>query len=130
MDNKESMRIILKKYFGYDSFKKGQEKVIKAILSKKDALCVMPTGGGKSVCFQIPALMLNGVTLVVSPLISLMKEQTEELNKKGISAVCISGKQEYNTIKRIFDNAYRYKIIYILTVFLNGVKASDRVISK
>ncbi|MBQ2153309.1 MAG: ATP-dependent DNA helicase RecQ [Clostridia bacterium] len=113
MDNKESMRIILKKYFGYDSFKKGQEKVIKAILSKKDALCVMPTGGGKSVCFQIPALMLNGVTLVVSPLISLMKAQTEELNKKGISAVCISGKQEYNTIKRIFDNADRYKIIYI-----------------
>ena len=113
MNNKDIMLKLLKKHFGYDSFKKGQEKVINAVLSKKDVLCVMPTGGGKSICFQIPALMLEGITVVVSPLISLMKEQTEELNKRGISAVYISGKLEYDTIKKIFDNADNYKIIYI-----------------
>ena len=115
MNNKEIMLKLLKKHFGYDSFKKGQEKIINTLLSKKDVLCVMPTGGGKSVCFQIPALMLDGITVVVSPLISLMNDQTKSLNSKGISAVSISGKQEYAALKTVFKDAAenKYKILYI-----------------
>lgn len=81
---------MLKKYFGYDEFRQGQEKIIDAILEGRDALGVMPTGAGKSVCFQVPAMLLRGVTIVVSPLISLMKDQVNSLNSCGIPSVYIN----------------------------------------
>lgn len=71
---------ILEKYFGYKSFRKGQETLIDAILSGQDVLGIMPTGAGKSICYQVPALMLPGITVVISPLISLMKDQVSALN--------------------------------------------------
>lgn len=81
---------ILKQYYGHSAFRAGQEALIDAILSGRDALCVMPTGGGKSLCYQIPALLLPGITLVVSPLISLMKDQVAALKSAGIPAAYIN----------------------------------------
>jgi len=77
---------VLRKYFGYPDFREGQEVLIDSILSGQDVLGIMPTGAGKSLCYQVPALLLDGITLVVSPLISLMKDQVETLNEAGVHA--------------------------------------------
>ena len=81
---------ILKQYFGYDTFHPGQEDIIEAILTGRDALAVMPTGAGKSICYQVPAMLLEGITVVVSPLISLMQDQVKALNQAGIHAAYIN----------------------------------------
>jgi len=105
----------LKKYFGYDAFRPGQEKLIDAILSGRDALGIMPTGAGKSICYQVPALMMPGITLVVSPLISLMKDQVQSLNQAGIHAAYINSSLTENQIFKALQLAEqgRYKIIYV-----------------
>ena len=77
---------VLKRYFGYDGLRKGQEDLIGAILSGRDVLGIMPTGSGKSICYQVPALLLPGITVVISPLISLMKDQVRALNEAGVHA--------------------------------------------
>ena len=81
---------ILKEYFGYDLLREGQESIINAIMAGRDVLAIMPTGAGKSICYQVPALMLPGVTVVVSPLISLMQDQVKALNEAGIHAAYIN----------------------------------------
>ena len=81
---------ILKKYFGYDSFRPLQEEAIDNILGKKDILTILPTGSGKSLIFQLPSLMMDGVTIVISPLIALMQDQVMNLNNNGIGARMIS----------------------------------------
>jgi ATP-dependent DNA helicase RecQ len=106
---------ILKKYFGYADFREGQEEIIKNILDKKDTLGIMPTGGGKSICYQIPALILDGITLVISPLISLMQDQVTALNTLGISSVYINSSLSHKESNEIFKNISmdQYKIIYV-----------------
>jgi len=106
---------ILKTYFGYDSFRDGQEDIIQSILSGEDALAIMPTGAGKSICYQVPALMLPGVTLVVSPLISLMQDQVKSLNEAGVHAAFINSALTETQIAKAMRFAMegRYKIIYV-----------------
>lgn len=106
---------LLKAYFGYDSFRDGQEEIIQSILSGRDAMAIMPTGAGKSICYQVPALLLPGITLVVSPLISLMQDQVKALNEAGIHAAFINSSLTETQIARALDLALQgtYKIIYV-----------------
>ena len=111
MDKKE----VLRHYFGYGSFRGGQESLIDTVLSGRDALGIMPTGGGKSICYQIPALMLPGITVVVSPLISLMKDQVMSLKNVGVAAAFINSSLSFAQLLKVYDNlrAGKYKVLYI-----------------
>ncbi len=106
---------ILKKYFGYSGFREGQEVLIDSILQGQDVLGIMPTGAGKSICYQVPALLLPGITLVVSPLISLMKDQVQALNQAGIHAAFINSSLSESQISKALRLAAagQYKIIYV-----------------
>ncbi len=105
----------LKHYFGYDSFREGQKKIIDSIMAGRDVLAIMPTGAGKSICYQVPALMLSGITIVVSPLISLMQDQVKALNEAGIHAAYINSSLTEGQINKALSLAAggRYKIIYV-----------------
>lgn len=106
---------VLKDYFGHDSFRDGQEPIVDALLDGRDALCIMPTGAGKSMCYQIPALLFDGVTIVVSPLISLMKDQVGSLVQSGVPAAYINSSLSYPQFLRVLSNVEhgKYKIIYV-----------------
>ena len=106
---------VLKHYFGYSEFRAGQESLIDAITCGRDVLGIMPTGGGKSLCYQIPALMFRGITFVVSPLISLMKDQVMALKSANVPAAYINSSLTYNQLLKVYDNLRvgMYKIVYI-----------------
>lgn len=117
----------LKQYFGYDSLRTGQEELINGILAGHDVLGIMPTGAGKSLCYQLPALMLNGITLVISPLISLMSDQVKALNQAGVHAAYINSSLTENQIRMALSYASqgRYKIIYVAPERLNTPRFLD-----
>ena len=117
----------LKQYFGYDSLRTGQEELINGILSGHDVLGIMPTGAGKSLCYQLPALMLKGITLVISPLISLMSDQVKALNQAGVHAAYINSSLTENQIRMALSYASqgRYKIIYVAPERLNTPRFLD-----
>ena len=133
MNNKEKALHGLKKYYGYEKFRSGQLKIILSILDKRDVFCIMPTGSGKSICYQIPALIMNGITIVISPLISLMKDQVDGLKDNGIKATYINSTQSIEEISEILKDASlgEYKLIYITPerlesrIFLRMVKSLE-----
>lgn len=106
---------ILKRYYGYSEFRKGQKEIINSILEGRDTFAIMPTGGGKSLCYQIPAVIMKGLTIVISPLISLMKDQVDSLNSLGISAGVINSSQSINEVKDTIHKAAfgRLKLLYV-----------------
>lgn len=115
MKNRSSKYEVLNNIFGYDTFREGQETLVDAVISGRDVLGIMPTGAGKSICFQVPALLFEGITIVVSPLISLMKDQVTALNQLGIHAAYINSSLTEGQYRKAMENARRgqYKIIYV-----------------
>lgn len=111
----DSIHSILKQYWGYDSFRPLQEDIIQSVLQGKDTLALMPTGGGKSICFQVPAMAKEGICIVISPLIALMKDQIENLRSKGIEAIAIYSGMNYREIDIALDNCIfgKIKFLYI-----------------
>jgi ATP-dependent DNA helicase RecQ len=112
----------LQKYFGYSSFRHSQEAIISHILNKEDVLALMPTGGGKSLCYQLPAVLLGGLTIVISPLIALMKDQVDSLNVNGIPAAFLnssqSGQEQIELANKLRDNQIR--LLYLAPERLFG----------
>jgi ATP-dependent DNA helicase RecQ len=124
-----SPEMILKQYWGYENFRPLQRDIIQSVLDGHDTLALLPTGGGKSICFQIPALMTEGACLVVSPLIALMKDQVENLKKREIPAAAIYSGMHYREIDRLFDNAVYggLKFLYISPERLTTELAKERI---
>jgi len=121
----------LKQYYGYDSFRPGQEEAVRAVLSGRDALCVMPTGAGKSVCYQLPASVMDGVTLVISPLISLMQDQVAALNQIGLRAAYLNSTLTPRQMDKAMDNACAgvYKLIYVAPERLDTPRMAQLIAS-
>ena len=120
---------VLKKYWNFDSFRSMQLEIINSVLDGKDTLALLPTGGGKSICFQVPALCREGICIVVSPLIALMKDQVYNLNKRGIAAVAIYSGMHYKEIDRTFDNCVygKIKFLYLSPERLMTDLAQERI---
>lgn len=112
---------VLKKFWGYDTFRKGQERAIQSVIDGNDTLVLFPTGGGKSLCYQVPALLFDGLTLVISPLVALMQDQVDQLNRLGIRATFLNSTISYREVEQRLVNARNgmYKLLYIAPERLN-----------
>ena len=115
MDNEMTPSDVLKEYWGYDSFRPKQEDIVRAAMEGRDVLAILPTGGGKSVCFQVPAMMKEGIAIVVTPLIALMKDQVQNLNDRGIKALCVNAGMGRREVDLTLNNAAYgdFKFLYV-----------------
>lgn len=122
---------VLQEVFGYQEFREGQQSVIEAVVSGQDCLVIMPTGGGKSLCYQIPALLRDGLTLVVSPLISLMKDQVDQLKANGVAAACINSTMSWEAMQDTFQAMAQdqLKLVYVSPERLLSRDFSERLAS-
>jgi len=120
---------ILSKYWGYKSFREPQQAIVETILQKKSAFVMLPTGAGKSLCYQLPALMMDGVCLVISPLIALMEDQVQSLEKKGVKAIALSSKLNRHETIIAFDNLLfgNYKFLYLSPEKLQSAFVQDKL---
>src|ERR1700681_4491002 len=111
----QDARAVLKSAVGYDTFSPGQEAAVSAILAGRDTVVVLPTGGGKSLCYQVPALLLPGITVVVSPLIALMKDQVDALRRRGVAAARLDSSLGANEVAAIYDQiaASSLRLLYV-----------------
>ena len=127
-NNREALINVLKKYWGFDEFRDLQKKIIDFVLQKKDVIALLPTGGGKSLCYQLPAVLMEGTCLVISPLIALMEDQVNNLIKKGIKAAYINSSLHFKDIDRILDNVVygNIKILYLSPERLKTTLFIDR----
>lgn len=113
--NEQILDETLKQFWGYDHFRDQQKEIIQSVLSSNDTLALLPTGGGKSLCYQLPSLLLEGTTIVISPLLALMKEQVHELNQRGIPAAYLSSEFDDEQEELIYQNLKNeeYKLLYV-----------------
>jgi ATP-dependent DNA helicase RecQ len=113
--NEQILDETLKQFWGYDHFRDQQKEIIQSVLSSNDTLALLPTGGGKSLCYQLPSLLLEGTTVVISPLLALMKEQVHELNQRGIPAAYLSSEFDDEQEELIYQNLKNeeYKLLYV-----------------
>lgn len=120
---------LLQKHWGYTAFRPIQEEVIASVLNSEDTLAILPTGGGKSICFQVPALLKEGVCLVISPLIALMYDQVEQLKRRGIKAECLAGHMSFHELERILNNGIHqaYKFLYISPERLSSSLLQEKI---
>jgi ATP-dependent DNA helicase RecQ len=129
MKHNERPLEVLKQYWGYDSFRPMQEDIIDTILAGHDCLTLLPTGGGKSLCYQVPAMVLDGICIVISPLVALMKDQVSSLRKIGINAEALHGGLHRNEIDHILDNCIygKTKLLYLSPERLHSTLAEERI---
>ena len=120
---------ILSKYWGFDSFRGSQEEIINAIINGQDVLGLLPTGGGKSICFQVPALSKEGICIVISPLIALIENQVNNLQSLGIKAIGLKGGLKFNEIDKLLDNCIygNYKFLYLSPERLQQELVQERI---
>ena len=125
----EGLTTTLKKYWGFTNFRGSQEKVISAILENRNVLALMPTGGGKSLCYQLPAMQLEGLCIVVSPLVALIQNQVESLKQKGIKAIALTGGISFNELNNLLDNCIygNYKFLYLSPERLQQTIVQERI---
>ncbi len=103
----------LKEHFGYNAFRQNQKEIIEALLEKKDVLAILPTGAGKSICYQLPAMLMQGTAVIISPLISLMQDQVSALTKNGLPAAFLNSSLPFEEIAEVMRNLGSYKLLYV-----------------
>ena len=120
---------ILKEYWGYSSFRPLQEEIITSVLDGNDTVALLPTGGGKSLCFQLPAIAMEGICIVISPLIALMSDQVKQLKNKGIKALHLSGGLSFEEVRTLLDNAIygNYSFLYLSPERLQQEMVQDAI---